>query len=83
MDLQLAPDMKKYIICSNKAYFYLQGGHNIQKDRVYAMCQPNEVVEQALHDGKALDPIYLIKLSSGVIIWRCLRNFFGQRSLKL
>jgi hypothetical protein len=42
------------LICSDEAYFYLHGGHNIQNDRSWAENQPNEIVERPLHDDKVL-----------------------------
>ena len=47
-------NLKKYFICSDEAYFYLNGGHNIQNDKIYANFQPNYIVEQPLHDEKVL-----------------------------
>ena len=47
-------NIKKHFNCSDEAYFYLNGGHNIQNDRIWAEFQPNEIIEQPLHDEKVM-----------------------------
>lgn len=43
-----------WFICSDEAYFYLHGGHNIQNDRIWAQFQPYELVEKPLNDDKVM-----------------------------
>lgn len=47
-------NLQKWFICSDEAYFYLSGGHNIQNDRIWAEFQPNEILEQPLFDQKIM-----------------------------
>lgn len=47
-------DYKKFFICSDEAYFYLSGGHNIQNNRIWAQFQPDYILEKPLHDLKVL-----------------------------
>ncbi len=41
-------------ICSDEAYFYLHGGHNIQNNRIWAEFQPKESHEVPLNDEKVM-----------------------------
>ena len=34
-------NVEEYFICSDEAYFYLHGGHNVQKDQILAIFQPD------------------------------------------
>ena len=47
-------NLETMFICSDEAYFYLHGGHNIQNDRIWAQFQPDEPVEQPLNDEKVM-----------------------------
>jgi len=47
-------NLEDSFICSDEAYFYLHGGHNIQNDRIWAEFQPNERQEKPLNDEKAM-----------------------------
>jgi hypothetical protein len=47
-------NLEERFICSDEAYFYLHGGHNIQNDRVWAEFQPDETVEEPLNDDKVM-----------------------------
>ena len=35
-----------WFICSDEAYFYVHGGHNIQNNRIWAEFNPDELFEQ-------------------------------------
>lgn len=47
-------NVEDYFICSDEAYFYLHGGHNIQNERIWAIFQPNEIAEAPLNDDKVM-----------------------------
>jgi hypothetical protein len=47
-------EVDEFFICSDEAYFYLHGGHNIQNDKIWAEFQPNELHETPLNDEKAM-----------------------------
>ena len=34
-------NVEEYFICSDEAYFYLHGGHNVQNDKIRAIFQPD------------------------------------------
>ena len=45
-------NLETMFICSDEAYFYLHGGHNIQNNRIWSIYQPDEIAEQPLNDEK-------------------------------
>jgi hypothetical protein len=47
-------NLQKWLICSDEAYFYLYGGHNVQNNRTWSTHQPNKLEEQPLFDQKLL-----------------------------
>ena len=47
-------NLKTNFICTDEAYFYLNGDLNVQNDRYWANKNPNIIVEQPLRDMKVL-----------------------------
>ena len=83
-------NMHQWLICSDEAYFYLNGGHNIQNDRIWAEFQPNEIVETPLNDAKVMvwcafssKSFYGPYFFEETVNWQnylaMLKNFFWQR----
>ena len=83
-----------WFICSDEAYFYLHGGHNIQNNRIWAEFQPNELVEQPLNDEKVMvwcafsaNCVYGPYFFSEYENWRnyleMLKNFFWKKHSKI
>ena len=47
-------NVETLLICSDEAFFYLHGGHNLQNNRIWAEFQPNYINEKPLNDDKVM-----------------------------
>ena len=83
-------NLETSFICSDEAFFYLHGGHNIQNDRIWAEFQPDELVEQPLNDDKVMvwcafsakkvyGPYFFEKTVNGDTYLDMLKKFFWPR----
>ena len=81
-------------ICSDEAYFYLHGGHNIQNNRIWAEFQPNECHEEPLNDDKIMVwcafsacKVYGPYFFKENVNWQnyldCLKNYFWPKHKNL
>ena len=87
-------NLETSFICSDEAYFYLHGGHNIQNNRIWAEFQPNELHEAPLNDEKVMVwcafstcKVYGPYFFSENVNWQnyldCLKKFFWPKHNKL
>ena len=81
--------MLEYFICSDEAYFYLHGGHNVRNDKIWAMFQPDLLLEQPLNDHKVVvwsalaakklyGPYFFTETLSGITIFIFSNIIFGR-----
>lgn len=88
------PGIHNWLICSDEAYFYLSGGHNIQNDRIWAQFQPDYVLEKSLKDEKVMvwcafsskhvyGPYFFEKNVNGSNYLEMLKSYFWQRHLRV
>ena len=87
-------NLKTSFICSDEAYFYLHGGHNIQNTRIWAQFQPDESHEVPLNDEKVMvwcafsgnnvyGPYFFDENVNWVNYLQLLKNFFWPKFSKL
>jgi len=85
-------NLETMFICSDEAFFYLHGGHNIQNDRIWGHFQPEEPVQQPLNDSKVMvwcafsgnkvyGPYFFENTVNGETYLEMLKNFFWPRHL--
>ena len=87
-------NLETMFICSDEAYFYLHGGHNIQNNRIWSIYQPDEIAEQPLNDEKVsvwcafsgkkvYGPYFFDENVCGENYLDMLKNFFWPRHRSL
>ena len=87
-------NLETLFICSDEAYFYLHGGHNIQNNRVWSIYQPDELSEQPLFDEKVIvwcafsakrvyGPYFFDETVNGENYLDMLKKFFWSKHISL